>query len=198
LKLNKMKLNKTIIGLLLICLAFVSCKQPQARMPISRSSGTFMKESIIRNKKLIAGEESKIDSIIKSNPNVKYYTSKKGYWFHYEVKNDIDTLRPKKGDIAYFDYEVQDLKGNVIYSEIQTKPQVYAVDKQNIMMGLRHGIKLMHKNEKVVFLFPSHMAYGYHGDEKNIGSNEPLLCIVTLNDFKPENKTVAPNVIKNE
>lgn len=193
-----MKLNKTILSWLLICIAFASCKQPQARMPISRSSGTFMKESIVRNKKLIAGEEGKIDSIIKSNPKVTYFASKKGYWYHYETKNDIDTLHPKKGDIAYFDYEVQDLKGNVIYSEIQTKPQIYAVDKQNIMMGLRHGIKLMRKNEKVVFLFPSHMAYGYHGDNKNIGTNEPLLCIVTLNDFKPENKTVIPNVIKNE
>jgi len=198
LKLNKMKLNKPIIGLLLICLAFVSCKQPQARMPVSRSSGTFMKESIVRNKKLIAGEEGKIDSIIKSNPNIKYFASNKGYWYHYEVKNDKDTLRPKKGDIAFFDYEVQDLKGNVIYSEIQTKPQVYKVDKQNIMMGLRHGIKLMHKNEKVVFLFPSHMAYGYHGDNKNIGTNEPLLCIVTLNDFKPENTSTPTNILKNE
>ena len=193
-----MKINKSIIGLLLICLACISCKQQQARMPISRSSGTFMKESIIRNKKLIAGEEGKIDSIIKKNPTIKYYTSKKGYWFHYLVKNDKDTLRPKKGDIAYFEYEVQDFKGNVIYSEIQTKPQIYKVDKQNIMMGLRHGIKLMHKNEKVVFIFPSHMAYGYHGDDKNIGTNEPLICTVTLNDFKPESKITPQNTITNE
>ena len=193
-----MKINKTIVGFLMVCLAFVSCKQPQARMPISQSSGTFMKESIVRNKKLIAGEEGKIDSIIKSNPNVKYFASSKGYWYHYEVKNDKDTLRPKKGDIAFFDYEVQDLKGNVMYSEIQTKPKMHKVDKKNIMMGLSHGIKLMHKNEKVVFLFPSHMAYGYHGDNKNIGTNEPLLCIVTLNDFKPENLTTPTNILKNE
>lgn len=193
-----MKINKFAVGFLLLCFAFISCKQPQARMPISYTSGTFMKESIVRNKKLVAGEEKKIDSIIKSDPNVKYFASTKGYWYHYEVKNDKDTLRPRKGDVAFFDYEVQDLNGNVIYSEIQTKPQMYNVDKQNIMMGLRHGIKLMRKNEKVVFLFPSHMAYGYHGDEKNIGTNESLKCIVTLNDFKPENKTTPTNTLKNE
>lgn len=193
-----MKINKIIALVLLICISFASCKQQQARMPVSRSSGTFMKESIVRNKKLIAGEEAQIDSIIKSNPSVKYYASKKGYWFYYEIRNEKDTLRPKKGDIAYFDYNVQDFKGNVIYSEIQTKPQVYRVDKQNIMMGLRDGIKLMRKNEKVVFLFPSHMAYGYHGDNKNIGTNEPLICTVTLNDFKPETKTTPQNTIKNE
>jgi gliding motility-associated peptidyl-prolyl isomerase len=177
-------IQKTLLFMLLITL--VSCKQQQARMPISRSSGTFMKESVARNKKLIAGEEGKIDSIIKSDPKVQYIASKKGYWYHYEQRNEQDTLRPKKGDIAEFDYEIMDFKGNVVYSEVELRPQTYRVDKQNIMMGLRDGIKLMRKNEKVTFLFPSHMAFGYHGDNKRIGSNQPLICTVTLHDFKPE------------
>ncbi len=148
-----------------------------------------MKESAERNKKLIKGEETKIDSIIKSNPKIKYFASQKGYWYHYESKNEADTLRPRKGDVAFFDYEIKDLNGNVIYSDIELKPQTYVVDKQNILMGLRHGIKLMHKTEKVTFLFPSHMAFGYHGDNNRIGTNEPIICTVTLNDFKPVSKT---------
>lgn len=156
-------------------------------MPISHASGVFLKKSAERNKKLIHGEESKIDSIIKSNPKITYLTSQKGYWYCYVTKNDKDTLRPKKGDVADFDYEVKDLDGNVIYSQLELQNQHYVVDKQNIMMGLRHGIKLMHKHETVTFLFPSHMAYGYHGDNRRIGVNEPLLCTVTLNDFKPVN-----------
>ena len=184
----------------IIFITFLSCKQQQqARMPISRSSGTFMKESAIRNKKLIAGEEGKIDSIIKSNPKIQYIASKKGYWYHYQIKNERDTLRPKKGDVAQFDYEIQDLKGNVVYSEVELRPQTYVVDKQNIMMGLRDGIKLMHKNEKVTFLFPSHMGYGYHGDNKRIKSNQPIICTVTLNDFKPKEKLKPEvNLTKNE
>lgn len=186
------KITKFIV-LLLAFVAFWSCKQQQARMPVSRSSGTFMKESIERNKKMVAGEEAKIDSIIKSNPQIKYLASKKGYWYHYEAKNETDTLRPKKGDVANFDYEIKDFKGNVVYSEVELRPQTYIVDKQNIMMGLRDGIKLMRKNERVTFLFPSHMAYGYHGDNKRIGSNEPLICTVTLHDFKPETKIKTEN-----
>jgi len=184
-----MKKLKSYLLLLLAVFALVSCKQQQARMPVSHSSGVFLKESAERNKKLIKGEEGKIDSIIKSNPNIKYIASQKGYWYYYESKNDKDTLRPRKGDVANFDYEIKDLDGNVIYSQLELKPQTYVVDKQNIMMGLRHGIKLMHKSEKVTFLFPSHMAYGYHGDNRRIGTNEPLICTVTLNDFKPQNKT---------
>ena len=163
---------------------FASCSQQQARKPISHSEGSFMKESAERNKKLVAGEEKVIDSIIKSNPTIKYFASKKGYWYTYVSKNEIDTLKPKRGDIAYFEYDVKDIKGNVIYTKEELKPQVYAVDKQSIMSGLRDGIKLMKKNETVRFLFTSNNGYGYHGDNDKITTNESLICTVTLNDFK--------------
>ncbi|MBK9224310.1 MAG: gliding motility-associated peptidyl-prolyl isomerase GldI [Flavobacterium sp.] len=170
-------------GILLSCCS----QQQQARRPISQSSGTFLKESVERNKKLISGEEAKIDSIIKSNPNLKYIASNKGYWYRYDTKNSQDTLRPKKGDVAHFNFEIKDLDGNVIYSELELRPQTYHVDKeQKMIMGLRHGLKLMRKKETVTFLFPSHMGYGYHGDNRRIGHNQPLMYTVTLNDFAPE------------
>jgi len=175
-----------IVPLFLLGILITSCSQQQARRPVSHSSGTFMKESIERNKKLVANEETQIDSIIKSNPAIKYIASDKGYWYHYEMENTTDSIRPKRGDVAFFDYEIKDLKGNVIYSQAELKPQVYYVDKQNIMMGLRDGIKLMNEGEKVTFLFPSHMGFGYHGDNNRIGTNQPLICTVTLNDIKPE------------
>jgi gliding motility-associated peptidyl-prolyl isomerase len=134
----------------------------------------------------VASEEEKIKSIIKNNPTVEYFSSSKGYWYSYETMNELDTLTPKKGDIAFFDYEIKDIAGNIIYTELELRPQTYYVDKQEIMIGLRDGIKLMHKNETVNFLFPSHMGYGYHGDNKKIGVNQPLICKVTLHDFKPE------------
>jgi gliding motility-associated peptidyl-prolyl isomerase len=176
------------IALPIILIALVSgCKQPQeARRPISQTSGSFMKKSVARNKKLVASEEDQIKAIIKKDTAETYLSSTKGYWYAYIEQNEIDTLTPKKGDVAFFDYEIKDLNQNIIYSELELRPQVYRVDKQEIMMGLRDGIKLMHRNEKVKFLFPSHMGFGYHGDNKKIGINQPLLCTVTLRNFMPE------------
>lgn len=182
-----MNLSKKIM-LLAIGTLLVSCTKQQARKPISQTSGSFIKESVERNKKLIAGEEALIDSVIKSNPKVQYHATPKGYWYTYEVKNTTDTATPKRGDIAYFDYEIKDLNDNVIYSQIELKPQTYLVDKQNILMGLRDGIKLMKKNEKVTFLFPSHLGFGYRGDNDRIGPNLPIACTVTLRDFKPDDR----------
>ena len=180
---------KALLILFFASVLVTGCKQHQeARKPISQSSGSFMKQSIARNKKMIAGEEDQIEAIIKSDTAKKYIASKKGYWYYYETRNLTDSLTPQKGDIAFFDYEIKDLKGNIIYSQEELEPQVYKVDKQEIMMGLRDGIKLMRKTEKVHFLFTSHMGYGYHGDNNKIGTNQPLFCTVTLRDFMSEAK----------
>ncbi|OIV41403.1 gliding motility-associated peptidyl-prolyl isomerase GldI [Flavobacterium johnsoniae] len=181
---NYLKLS---IYSLLFAVLLAGCKHhEEARRPISRASGTFMKKSADRNKKLVASEEDVIKKIIKSNPKVKYYATKKGYWFSYDEKSTTETTAPRKGDIAYFNLEVKDITGKIIYSEADLGPQTYYVDKQDIMMGLRDGIKYMKKNETVTFLFPSHMAYGYHGDNKKIGPNQSLICTVTLRNFVPD------------
>lgn len=175
-----------IYGVMFSGILFACCTQKQeARKPVSHTSGTFMKESIERNKKLISNEETLISNIIKKDTANNYIASPKGYWYYYDVKSDTETLTPKKGDIANFNYQVTDLEGTVIYTSDEMKTQRYVVDKQHIMMGLRDGIKLMKKGEKVTFLFPSHMAYGYHGDNEKIGTNQPIICTVTLNSFKP-------------
>ena len=178
---------RSILTILFLGILFTSCSKQQARKPVSQTSGTFMKESIERNKKLIAEEEQLIESII-SKDTLEYIASSKGYWYKYDIKTENDTIFPKRGDIVYYNYELRNLKNELIYTKDELKPQEYFVDKENIMMGLRDGIKLMKKGETITFLFPSHMAFGYHGDNEKIGSNEPLICTVTLNDIKKENQ----------
>ena len=178
--------KKIIWPVALMALLIAGCSQQQARVPVSHSSGSFMQQSIERNKALIANEELAIDSIIKNNPQHKYHSADKGYWYRYDIENTTDTITPKRGDIAYYSYNIKDINGNVIYTEEELKPQVYYVDKEDIMAGLRYGIKLMNKGEKVTFLFPSNLGYGYRGDLNKIGTNKPLMCTVTLNDIKAD------------
>jgi gliding motility-associated peptidyl-prolyl isomerase len=167
-------------------ITLASCVQQQARRPLTQTSGEFLRESANRNIKMIANEEALIDAVIRKNPERKYIASKKGYWYYYQLENTQDTVTPKRGDVAYFDYEITDLEGTIIYSEVELKPQTYLVDKQDILMGLRDGIKLMNKNEKVSFLFPSHLGHGYRGDNDRVPPNLPLVVTVNLRDFKPE------------
>jgi len=173
------------ILLVAVTILIASCSEKQARQPISHTSGTFMKESIDRNKKLNEQEKLAIAKIIQKDTAFLYNRSEKGFWYAYENKS-TENVFPVKGDVVNFDYEITDLYGNTIYSAEELKTQTYHVDKQNIMSGLRNGIKLMHKGDKVKFIFPSQSAYGYHGDDKKIGTNQPIICLVTLNEIKTE------------
>ncbi len=177
---------KKIIFSLIAILTLVSCSKQQARKPVSYTNGTFMKESIERNKKLIAKEEGLIDEYISKDTLNTYVSTDRGYWYKYDVKADSTLKTPVRGDIAYFDYEIKDLSNKIIYSKAELKPKEYYVDKEDVEIGLRDAVKRMRKGETVTFLFPSHLAFGYRGDDKKIGTNQPLIYTITLNDFKPD------------
>jgi gliding motility-associated peptidyl-prolyl isomerase len=174
---------KKIITLLVILIAFSACKTPEARRPISATSGSFIDQSVERNKKLNAEEHAAIQSIIDASSNLEYNASQNGFWYAYNTKISTEGITPKFGDLVNFDYDVKDLSGNIIYTREQLKTQNYAMDQQELFSGLREGLKLMKAGETMTFLFPSQKAYGYYGDTKNIGTSVPLICQVTVNSI---------------
>lgn len=170
-----------ILMMILVC----SCKSPEARRPVTYSSGTFIKESAARNKILFEKERQAIQKIIASRTTDSFETSNNGFWYSYNTKIDSIAVKPDFGDILSFDYDVKDLSGNVIYSKEELKTQNYIMDKEELFSGLREGLKLMKAGETVTFIFPSDLAFGYYGDENKIGTNIPLICEVTLNSIIP-------------
>jgi len=176
-------MNKPYL-IIVILLAFVSCKQPEARRPVSVSSGSFINASVERNKKLYAQEQALIEKIIKKDKENNYIASESGFWYYYNTKVEIDSLEtPKFGDIVNYDYNVKALNGSLIYSKEELKTQNYAMDREELFTGLREGLKLLKTGETATFLFPSQKAYGYYGDEHKIGSNTPIICEVTINSI---------------
>lgn len=77
---------KKIVSLLILLLLF-SCKSHEARKPVSVKSGSFIKESIKRNKKLVAKEENRIKDIIQRDTLNNYRSASDGFWYYYNQKN---------------------------------------------------------------------------------------------------------------
>ncbi|MDO5979961.1 gliding motility-associated peptidyl-prolyl isomerase GldI [Flavivirga spongiicola] len=168
---------------LAIVLLALNCKTPDARRPISVKTGSFIDASVERNKKLIAQEQVSIEKIMQAQ-DIDYIASESGFWYYYNNKIEIDTLKtPLFGDIINYNYNIKALNGSLIYSKEDIKTQNYAMDKEELFTGLREGLKLMKTGETVTFLFPSQKAYGYYGDENKIGSNTPIVCEVTVNSI---------------
>ncbi|MEM6719961.1 MAG: gliding motility-associated peptidyl-prolyl isomerase GldI [Bacteroidota bacterium] len=182
---------KKIVLFSILGMLIVSCAEPQARRPISRSTGSFLKESVERNKALIAMEEANIQKYIQQDSLNMYLASNNGFWYFYNTKIDQEAYLPQKGDTLTYEFNISKINtGDLIYKKEELGVQEYVMDKQQIVPGIRFGLQLMKKGETVTFLFPSHVAYGYHGDNKRIGTNIPIKSTITLLDIKKDNKNL--------
>lgn len=172
---------------LLLLLVFVfSCDGPEPRKPVQRKSGSFFKASVERSRKLLELEERQIQQIIERDSLKHYEHSAAGSWYHYNRVNDTATYTPKTDDLVVLSYNILSLNNDTIYSKEEIGTLIYKVDKQELFQGLRDAIKLLKENEKATFLFPSSLAFGYHGDNDRIDSNVPIKSTIEI--FKIEQK----------
>lgn len=167
-------------ALLLLLIFIFSCNGPEPRKPVQRKSGSFFKASVERSRRLLALEEQQIQQIIKQDSLKHYEHSAAGSWYHYITVNDTATYTPKTDDLVLLSYNILTLNNDTIYSQEQIGTLSYKVDKQELFQGLRDAVKLLKENEKATFLFPSSLAFGYHGDNERIGSNVPIKSTVEL------------------
>lgn len=175
--------------ILLFSALIASCKSPEARRPLQSHSGTFIKESAERNKKIYEEEKSYIEKIIAKDSTNQYITSENGFWYFYNKRDTTTTETPDLGDIVKFTYDIKDLHGSIILSEKENGLQHYKIDQSNqeLISGIREGIKLMKEGETVTFLLPSYKAYGYYGIEEKLGTNIPVQSTITLHSIEQSN-----------
>ena len=176
-------MNK-FLYILVFSLLLSTCKSPEARRPISATTGSFIDQSVERNIKLNEREAARFEKIMSENPEINYIASESGFWYYFNDKVADSLNTPKFGDLVNFDYNVKAIDGSVIYSKETLQTQNYVMDKQELFTGLREGLKLMRPGETATFLFPSQKAYGYYGDENKIGTSVPLICEVTVHNIK--------------
>jgi len=179
---------RNLLYLCLLVLFAASCKSPEARKPVKSSSGSFIKESVERNKKIYELERSTITTIMEEDEDTDYLASETGFWYYYNTKDTIATQTPKPGDAVTFVYDIKKLNGEVILSKDENGLQNYKIDKTNqeLISGIRDGLKFMKAGETVTFLFPSYKAYGYYGIENKLGTNVPVQSTVTLKSIQTQ------------
>lgn len=167
--------------LIVIILFFISCNNPVPRKPVTYSASSFLSESIKRNIKVNALQESLIKHYISQDSTSNYYTSPYGFWYKYLHKIDEEKKMPNTGDLVEFEYEISNLLNEILYSMNSLGKSTHLIDKEDVEIGIQNGLKLMKESEEVLFLFPSFAAFGYSGNNEKIGVNQPLIYKVKLN-----------------
>ena len=120
-----------LFNILFFLAIIVSCKSPEARRPVQSHSGTFIKESAERNKKIYDEEKSFIEKLMAKDSTNNYISSENGFWYYYNTRDTTSTEMPDMGDIVKFTYDIKDLNGNLILSEKENGLQQYKVDQSN-------------------------------------------------------------------
>lgn len=183
-------MKRNLLLIFTILMVLFSCKSPEARKPVQYKSGSFISTSIQRNKAIFEKEELKIIELLEATKNQAYFTSESGFWYYYDVKDSTQTKVPKYGDNVNFSYDVKKLNGVTVLSKNEIGLQNCIIDQTNqeLISGIRDGLKLMKEGETITFLFPSYKAYGYYGIENKLGTNIPIQCTVTLNSINKTNE----------
>lgn len=183
---------KTYPYLIIFCLLY-GCGGPVPRKPVEVRSGSFMKESVTRNRELLAREESRIKEIIGQDSIHEYQSSAAGSWYYYNEKNDIATYTPKAGDLITLRFNILSLDNDTIYSAEEIGELEYLVDQEDrdmLFPGLRSSVKMLKEAETATFLYPSSLAYGYPGDKARIGPNIPLKSTITILQIEKQQDSV--------
>ena len=165
---------------LILALVFIYCGSPEPRRAVKVKTVSYIKETVERNKKLLAKEEKKIRDIINNDSVHTYHTTTNGSWYYYDVKIEEPSIFPQPNDMVTLTYNIVSFDNDTIYSNATIDTIVYKVDKIKLFPGLRNSIKVLKENETATFMFPSSMAFGYHGDDNKIEPNTPIKSTVTL------------------
>lgn len=180
---------KQLLLFFALLVIFFSCKELEARKPVNRSSGSYIDESIARNKKLIAQEEKDIKAFINRDITNTYIASNDGFWYTFlNQKEGTSQETAQVGDLAQITYELRTLNGRTLLSKEDVGQVITQIDQSNqeLISGIRDGLKIMKEGETALFLFPSHKGYGYYGLEEKIPSNTALVCELTLLQLKQQ------------
>lgn len=168
--------------ILLVFFVLVGCKPSEARRPLQQNSGRFIDTSVQINKSRNNQEYTAIQKLVDA-AKTPFHVSDYGFWYQFTKKNETEGYTPQFGDQVLYSYGIKNLAEKWIYPTDESVKKTYFVAQEELIAGLREGLKLMKKGETATFIFPSQMAYGYYGDDDKIGTNTPLIYEVTVHDI---------------
>ena len=163
---------KKFIAILLLC--NYSCSESIPRHALNKKKAGFLNQSAYRNKKLFFQEEQELKAAAKKDSLFIYNLSEAGFLFAYKKQVNKFLDKPQKGEVVRFKYQIEDLNNKVLYDKKTLGIVEYSLDQEDLLPGLREGLRIMKTGEVVVFLFPSYLCYGYQGDGEKINANQPL------------------------
>ena len=135
------------------------------------------------NRFLVEKDKERIKSFI-NRRGWKMKTTESGLW--YQIFTDKEGKKISMGDKVKINYEIRLLDGTLCYTSDSTGAKEFIVGRNESMMGLQEGIKLLNEGDRARLIIPPHLGYGLIGDKNRIPARAVL--VYTLDVLEVEHK----------
>ena len=169
-------MNKTKYLILLLLISLLACNEkPKKPEEIPKKE---MKQSMeTANRYLLNEEEEEIENYVKRHGLEMVRT---GTGLRYQIIRQGDGKQIANGDVVSLDYELQSLKGELIYSSDKEGVKTFKVGEGGVESGLNEAMAYLHYGDVAKLIIPFHLAYGLHGDDNRIPEYATLVYTIKV------------------
>lgn len=172
--------NNVIYLIMCLFLCFFSCKEkPKQPSPVTKEE---MKKSMeTANRYLLNEEEEEIDRYVKRHGLEMVKT---GTGLRYQILKQGSDLQVEKGQTVTLEYELHSIQGDLIYSSENEGVKKFVVSNGSVELGLDEAMAYLHKGDVAKVIIPFHLAYGLHGDDRDIPEYATLVYTIKVVDIQ--------------
>lgn len=167
---------------LIMCmlLGLTACREkPKAPTPVTKDE---MKKSMeTANRYLLNEEEDEIERYVRRHGLEMVKT---GTGLRYQILKQGSENQIEKGNTVTLGYELHSIKGELIYSSENEGFKKFVVGDGSVETGLDEAVTYLHKGDLAKVIIPFHLAYGLHGDDRDIPEYATLIYTIKIVDIQ--------------
>ena len=178
---NSVKTLKIFSVILFLLAILASCNYQADKQGEAVDSDKVEELLLEANKQAVKVEDRQIEDFIGRNG---WQMQKTGTGLRFMVYEKGNGELTEEGKIAEFEYSVQLINGDLVYSSDETGTKEFLIGRGGVEAGLEEGILLLHEGDRAKFILPSHLAFGLLGDQDKIPPKATLIYDVKLLKIK--------------
>ena len=141
-----------------------------------------MKKSMeTANRYLLNEEDEEIDRYVKRHGLEMVKT---GTGLRYQILKQGSDLQVEKGQTVTLEYELHSIQGDLIYSSENEGVKKFVVGDGKVESGLDEAMAYLHKGDVAKVIIPFYLAYGLHGDDRDIPEYATLVYTIKVVDIQ--------------
>lgn len=152
---------------------FSACSVAQPEENAQQEPKTNEELLIEQNRELLKQERESIDAFIKQNNFTMQHTGSGLYYMLIKESSNPQPINVE--DEIEYAYRISLLDGTAIKNSVDDGNRIIRVGKDQVELGLHEAFLMMNVGDRMLFIFPAHLAHGISQNEDDVPLRSTLL-----------------------